>query len=99
MNIINECEETCITEGISSRSLKLELIDASLQIDEMALTDFPPDLQMEPAEAKIQIKKERDANKIKKLNISIKEKRQNWIAGETSVSRLFYEEKKKLLRV
>jgi hypothetical protein len=98
VKIINECEETCIIEGISPHSLKIELIDASLQIDEMALTDYPPDLQMELAEAQKQIKEDRDADKIKKLNESIKKKGQKWIAGQTSVSRLFYEEKKETIR-
>jgi C1A family cysteine protease len=90
--IINECEETCITEGIMPHSLKTELIDAFLQIDEIMLTDYPQSLAMIPAEAIMQIKEERDADKIKKIN----KKRLKWIAGETSASRLFYEEKKKL---
>ena len=94
--IINECEETCIMEGISPHSLKIELIDASLQIDEMALTDYTPSLEMELSEAQLQIKEERDADKISKLNENIKKKGQKWIAGETSISQLTYEEKKKL---
>ena len=95
-NIINECEETCILEGIAPHSLKIELIDASLQIDQIALIDYSLTLKVETAEAQKQIKEEQDADKILKLNENIKKKGQKWIAGETSVSRLFYEEKKKL---
>lgn len=96
VRIIYECDETCIIDRIVPHSLKVELINASLKIDEMGLTDYPPDLQMDLAEVQIQIKADRDADKIKKLNENIKKKGLKWIAGETSVSRLFYEEKKKL---
>jgi C1A family cysteine protease len=96
VNIINECEETCIIDGIAPHSLKIELIEASLQIDEMAFTDFQPSLPMELSEVQIRIKEQRDAEKIEKLNENIKKKGLKWIAGETTVSRLFYEEKKKL---
>jgi len=96
VKIIDECEETCIIEGIAPHSLKIELIDASLQIDEMAITDYPPSLKMETAEAQKQTKEEQDADKIKRLNENIKKKGLKWTAGETPISKLSYEEKKKL---
>ena len=58
VKIIDGCEETCIMDEISPHSLKIELIDASLRIDEIILTKDAPSLRMERMEAQIQIKAE-----------------------------------------
>jgi len=96
LQITKVCEETCILEGIVPRSLKIELIDSSLQIDEIALTTYQQTLKMEAANLQKQIKEDRETAKIKKINENIKKKGLKWIAGETSVSKLSYREKKKL---
>ena len=96
LQITNVCEETCILEGIVPHSLKIELIDSSLQIDEIALTTYQQTLRMEAAKLQKQIKENRETAKIKKINENIKKRGLKWIAGETSVSKLSYREKKKL---
>jgi C1A family cysteine protease len=96
LKITDICEETCVLEGIAPRSLKIEVVNASLQINEVSVTDYPPALRMEAAHLQKEIKADRETAKIKKLNENIKKKGLKWIAGETSVSKLSYEEKKKL---
>ena len=39
--ITGVCEETCVLDGIAPRSLKIELVNASLQIDQVSVTDSP----------------------------------------------------------
>jgi PKD repeat protein/C1A family cysteine protease len=96
LEITDVCEETCVVEGIAPLSLKIELINTSLHINEVSLTEYLPTLKMEALNLQEQIKADRDAAKIKKLNENIKKKGLKWIAGETSISKLSYEEKKKL---
>ena len=60
LQITNVCDETCILEGMASHSLKIELIDSSLQIDEIALTTDQQTLMMEAAYLQKQIKEDRE---------------------------------------
>ena len=96
LQITNVCDETCILEGVAPHSLKIELIDASLQIEEIALTTDQQTLMMEAAYLQKQIKEDRETAKIKRINANIKKRGLKWIAGETFVSKLSYREKKKL---
>ena len=95
-SVTNVCEETCLLESIIPYSLKIEVIDASIHIDELSFSDSPIRGIREIAKLQKQIKETQNAVKIKEINNQIKKKGLKWIAGETSVSRLFYEEKKKL---
>ena len=95
-SVMNVCEETCLLESITPYSLKIEVIDASIHIDELSYPDSIIRGIRDIAELQKQIKETQNAVKIKEINNQIKRKGLKWIAGETSVSMLFYEEKKKL---
>jgi C1A family cysteine protease len=95
-SVTNVCEETCLLDSITPYLLKVEVIDASIHIDELSYTDSLEGGIIDIAELQKQIKETQNAAKIKEINNQIKKKGLKWIAGETSVSRLFYEEKKKL---
>ena len=95
-SVTNVCEETCLLESITPYSLKIEVIDASIHIDELSYSDSIIRGIIGIAELQKQIKETQNAVKIKEINNQIKKKGLKWIAGETSVSKLFHEEKKKL---
>jgi len=80
------CEESCLLSNIASFSLRIELEDASIQITELTYANAPK------AGDPVAIKASQDHAKIQKLN----EQNLGWLAGETSVSTLTYEEKKRL---
>jgi C1A family cysteine protease len=96
--ISEACEETCFLDAIVPYSLKIELIDASIHIDQIALFDSSQSgrLWSDDFEAQTQSKLSKDFEKIRKINENIKKKSLQWIAGETNISQLTYEEKKKL---
>ena len=60
LQIIDVCEETCVLEGIAPRSLKIELVNASLQINEVSVTDYPFALKMETVNLQEQMKADRE---------------------------------------
>ncbi len=80
------CEETCLLPQIASFSLRIEVTDAFVSIRELSYADKPID-----GDAVI-VKANQDQAKIQKLNAQ----KLGWIAGETSVSKLTYEQKKHL---
>ncbi|MFK5970205.1 MAG: C1 family peptidase [Candidatus Marithrix sp.] len=80
------CEETCLLSEIVSFSLRFELQDASIQISELTYADSPKDGDS------VAIKAMQNKAKIQKIN----EQNLGWLAGETSISILTYEEKKRL---
>jgi len=79
------CQETCTLPLISSVSLRIELTDAAIHIREVAYVDTAvpttTDLTTTQNAAKIQ---------------TINDKNLGWVACETSVSQLSYQEKKRL---
>jgi len=88
------CEETCILDAVVPDSLKIEGSKVTYQIDDIATTK---EAKVINAAREIQLtKKQKEQAKIKKLNEQIKKKGLRWTAGETSVSKLSYAEKKKL---
>jgi len=95
------CEETCLLEAIIPESLRIDGYAASYQITKTSFEDkfqnLPSEIRsLEIARSQSELKKERESQKIAKLNEQIKAKGLKWIAGETSVSKLSYAEKKKL---
>lgn len=83
-------EETTMLNNVEPSLLKIELIDASFHLTEIVTSRAVPfvrtmdsNLQQEQANAKIL-----------KINQNLQEKNIPWIAGETSFSRLTYQEKK-----
>ena len=88
LQIISECEETCDLKGIKPNSLKIELIDASIHIDQIALFNSSQSVRLKSGafESKTQIKIRKHAKIIRKMNENIKKKGLKWVAGETSIS-------------
>jgi len=84
------CEESCLfPEPVSSFSLKIEARHGGITIRSISYTDAPVTGDTE------QLRTEQNKSKIWKLN----EQNLGWIAGETSVSNLTYEEKKRLFNL
>ncbi|MDY6992010.1 MAG: C1 family peptidase [Pseudomonadota bacterium] len=87
------CEGTCIIPEVNPFSLRIELIDAAITVYELTYLDTPPPLMAQELNvAQQSLKHNQNTAKIQKLN----EAQLGWIAGETSVSQLSYEAKKKL---
>ncbi len=96
ISVNDVCEETCLLKGKKPSLVKVQIIDASISIKEISILTSPLKLHEDVTSLRKQIKKAQDSAKINKLNSRRYKKKIKWIAGETSISRLFYEEKKKL---
>jgi hypothetical protein len=101
-SISNACRETCRFSPIVPSALKIELIDAAIRIEAVVInpktavqmrTLAIPTKEVEQLD---EVKKTQEAEIIKLLNQQIKAKGLKWVAGETSVSVLSFEDKKKL---
>jgi C1A family cysteine protease len=94
--VSNLCDETCnFEEGKQIKKIIIEIKDATLNIEGIDfLTDESLTNSLISAE---EIKNNQQTSKVNRLNSVIKEKKMHWVAGDTGVSRLSYEEKKKLL--
>ena len=89
-SIVETGEETALLNNVVPSALRIELIDASFQLMEIVTSTALPfaramdgNLQMEQTKAKII-----------KINQKLEENNIPWIAGETSISQLSYQEKK-----
>ena len=101
IKVENICEETCALEGIVPDSLKIQVADATIKLNSIAFSDSLAKLNKDartlgPKSYSRGLKREQDSFKITKLNETIKSKGMQWTAGETSVSNMTYEEKRKL---
>ncbi len=86
------CEESCLfSQSLKAVALRLEVQNATVQLREIAYSTTAPDTSNRRAR-RDSMKKEQDLLKIQKLNAQ----NLGWVAGETSVSQLSYEEKKRL---
>lgn len=83
------CEETCFLPLIHSFSLRIEVEEASITLREISFVQTPSILGTNDRNA---LKEKQDKAKIEKIN----ERTLGWVAGETSVSKLFFNEKSKL---
>jgi uncharacterized protein (TIGR02145 family) len=85
-------EETAYLHNIIPNTLKIELVDASIQLKEIILS------KEEKLIAKAAISKslQQNSEKINKINENLRNSGGLWVAGETSVSKMTYEEKKQL---
>lgn len=98
-NFRNVCEETCILDSTKPYSLRLDLVNASIYIDDILFAESPRVVKRDIKSLRKQIKKDQNAAKIIKIKDNIKRKKLKWNAGETSISQLTYEEKRKLFGV
>lgn len=91
------CEETCsISKGIKLEEIKLETFKARINIEEVHYTNYvlAPTLNKVPMAAPGAIEKKQEDYKLKIL----KERDLTWTPGETPISKLSYEEKKKMFK-
>ncbi|MFH1191952.1 MAG: C1 family peptidase [bacterium] len=88
--VSNACAETCDLNGITPTNLKIQIIDASLKIKNISIIMTQKKIRNRSEINKV------EQTKIKKMNAQIKKTGKKWIAGETSISKLSYAEKKKL---
>ena len=82
-------EETSSLNQIIPSRVKLELVDASIYLKEILVSEGGAALKSISSE-KLQ---QQSLNKIRRINENIRERGQKWVAGETSISRLSYQEK------
>ncbi len=92
-SIADACEETCLLPlGIQAPfSLRIETTSVTMKLTKLSyVLTLPP--QSQTRSAKSDLKLSQDNERIQKLNAQ----NLSWIAGETAVSKMTYEEKKKL---
>ena len=97
ITVNNFCEETCALDGVEFDSLKIQIENATIDLRSVNFVNSYNELNpiVKSNGAVIfnkEIKEKQDKFKIKKIN----EKKSSWIAGETTVSQLSYQEKKVL---
>jgi len=85
-------EETSRLNNIIPYRLTLELIDASIYLKEIIISKEEK-YKIESQEAR---EVQQGLNKIDRINQNLQKSGQKWVAGETSISRLSYQEKKNL---
>lgn len=90
------CEETCFLDKITPAKIKIQLTEASIHIEKINLYFESPVPRRDIENIRKQIKVAQDQEKIDLINAGIKRKGLRWVAGETSVSRLSYAEKRAL---
>jgi len=86
-SIINACGETCVLNSVTPVSLKIQIVDATLNIKSVNSSGTA---------LRGGTNQNQEASNIAKINAMIQRKGLNWTAGKTSVSGLSYEQKKKL---
>lgn len=99
LSIIEEAEETEFLDHVHPKYLKIQIIDASLNINSLELgAPLNEDELMIENEQKIK-KQITNNQKIDQLNKFLKKNDKKWIAGRTWISDLTYEKKKELLGI
>ncbi|KPL09262.1 MAG: hypothetical protein AMS26_23090 [Bacteroides sp. SM23_62] len=83
-------EETSFLNDIIPSSIKVDIIDASVHLHELVFSEDDVYLKMAAAD----VLKSQSQSKIDRINKHIREAGLKWLAGETSVSRMTYQEKK-----
>lgn len=95
-SVSSVCEETCVLEPTKAASIRIQIVDASIQISEFVVMPAPARLPRSVAEIQQDIRAAQVTQRVKEINANIKKMGLKWTAGETSVSKLPYSEKKKL---
>ncbi|MFA5349189.1 MAG: C1 family peptidase [Candidatus Paceibacterota bacterium] len=87
------CQEACSLNGITPKELKVEVLGASIKINDIFIAeDKNSVLTAKSAQ-------QSSSEKLSKIQEYIRKNNLGWTAGETSVSRMSYEQKRKLLGV
>jgi len=92
-SVANTCEETCnLGNGIYVKEIDIEIKNAPVNVGDIKIINTKKSLRMDRAN----YEEKQEGIKINRLNSIIKDTNKAWIAGETSVSKLSYAEKKKM---
>jgi hypothetical protein len=86
-----ECDETCFLDGFVATSIIVNVINASVTLNQLKWSNTPSENIYQLQQ---QAKKNKDLEKIDKLNDCILRNNMLWKAGQTPLSELFYFEKK-----
>jgi len=101
-SVSNACDETCLMEPVTPVKLKIEKEGASLVLKKTYYSDTPKTasgqtVAMSQIQTSVeQLRLQKESEKIMQINNQIKAKGLRWTAGETSVSKMTYAQKKKL---
>ena len=90
------CEETCFLGPLNDAALRIELIDALITVDELAYLTSGVPLPSSITSTQKQIKVDQNAVRINKIQQQITDQGLKWNAGETSISTLPFDQKRKL---
>ena len=85
-------EETVALNNIIPVQMEIEIIDATIYLKEIAITKEEEFMAM----ARSSILQQQQSDKIRAINNNIQRKGLKWIAGETPVSMMTYQEKKNM---
>lgn len=85
-------EETSILNNINPSQVIVELVDASIYLKEIIISGE----DTYKAKTKGALSIQQCENKIDQINLNIQKTGQTWVAGETSISKLSYQEKKSM---
>ncbi len=83
-------EETTLLDNIIPYRVTIEIVDASVHLKEFIISDK----ETFEANTKGAAMAQQTLNKIERINENIQNLGQKWVAGETSISKLSYQEKK-----
>jgi hypothetical protein len=91
-SVAGVAEETSSLDQVIPLRVTVELVDASIHLTEIMVSEGggPPE------EIKSERLQQQSLNKIRRINENIRLLGQHWVAGETSISRLSYQEKKSM---
>ena len=88
-SVTGVAEETSFLNQVIPLQVKVELVDASIYLAEITVSDGDEAMEGRKSERQQQ----QSLNKIQRINENIQQSGQLWVAGETSISRLSYQEK------
>jgi len=97
-SVSKACEETCFLDGITPSYLKIQLINSNFNISSVDYSDSSEKKSSMIANSLSTMNLIEDL-KIEKMNENLADEGMIWVAGETSVSSMSYEDKKKLFGV
>ena len=89
--VSDACHDTCVLDRVVPASLRIELVDASFTMDAVSVAEGQ--IRGEVAAVAETVRRTQQAGIVELLNARIHELGLNWVAAETSYSRLTYAEK------
>jgi hypothetical protein len=97
--LANVCEETCFLDPLDNSSIRIELIDATLILAQIVYQTSAMALPPGMAATQKQIKRAQNVARIGKIRQQIRDRGLKWIAAETSISALPFDQKRKFFGI